>query len=154
MTGVEAAAKLGVPYRRLRQWLKDGAMSGAHVGKDWDVSEEEVERVRLARVAAIAPIQSELEVAERVTAIVGTLRGKALRQVVEHATEIVRLAQDWETRAEGGAAGSMNLEVADTIARHVRDLAVLESALRGLSAVYRSVRDDVIGLAKITEVDA
>jgi excisionase family DNA binding protein len=44
LTLIEAAARLGVTAATLRQQIANGRLKGRKVGRDWTVSEREVER--------------------------------------------------------------------------------------------------------------
>jgi excisionase family DNA binding protein len=44
LTLTEAAARLGVTAATLRQQIANGRLKGRKVGRDWTVSEREVER--------------------------------------------------------------------------------------------------------------
>ena len=46
MTLIEAAARLGVTAATLRQQIANGRLKARKVGRDWTVSEREVERYR------------------------------------------------------------------------------------------------------------
>ncbi|HEX9582800.1 MAG TPA: hypothetical protein VF970_16995 [Gemmatimonadales bacterium] len=151
MTDVEATAVLAIPLRQLRRYLRDGVIRGERRGDTWCIDGAEVERVRQAREQAIEAIAPELAAAEELVAAIGTVRGRAMRDAVGHATEILRLAAAWEQRAHGGAEAVMSGELADTMARHIAAIERISSALRGTAATYTALLDHLGGLARLTD---
>lgn len=46
MTITQAAAKLGKSEMTLRRWIDSGYMKAIKIGKMWDISTEEVDRIK------------------------------------------------------------------------------------------------------------
>ena len=42
----EVAEQLGVHFRTIIRWIKEGKLKGVKVGKQWKISKEELERVK------------------------------------------------------------------------------------------------------------
>jgi hypothetical protein len=140
-----------MPERRVVQWLRDGLLAGTQVGATWEIAEADVTRVAATLDRALAPLAPELEAAELLIAAAGAVDGRAIREAVGYAREIAALADDWERRAEGGAAGTVNAELRDSIAERMRVIATLHAVLRGTAITYREVRDRLAGLAQVIE---
>lgn len=151
MNAADAALVLGVSPRQVTRWLRDGVMAGQRQGSEWEIEPDEVERVRVNITNTLAPMAPELAAAEMLIGIVGAIDGRAMRDAVAHAREIVALAEEWEKRAEQGASGVINNEVRDTLARHIEAIGTLTAALRGTAATYRAVRDHLAGVARTLE---
>lgn len=144
----EASAELKIPLRKLRRYVRDGAIRGERRGDGWWIDDAEVTRVREARERAGAAIAPQLAAAEELVAVIGEVRGRAMRDAVTHAREILRLADEWERRAAGGAEGAMASELADTLARHIAQVERNSSVLRGTAATYKALRDRMVAVAR------
>jgi hypothetical protein len=151
MNAANASARLAIPYRRLIRYLEDGAIRGEREGKEWFIEDAEVERVRAAREQAADVIAPELAAAETLVAMIGDVRGRAMRDAATHAREIVQLADAWDARAAGGAAPVMSEELANTLARHIANIATIAEVLRGTAATYKAIRDHLAGIARLKD---